>query len=147
MNSTKGDNTPTNTLERLLYEYRYDSRAIDEDLVLQQNPADVEKAHQSNLEETKGQIEAMFAQAVNKAEITMWEKTTKAMMDILQENFQYRLMCGEVRDPDGKIDVMQGFVKYQELEPERKKFSEYLEGLKLELNRDEAPNQEKQNES
>lgn len=62
-------NTPTNTLERLLYEYRYDSRAIDEDLVLQQNPADVEKAHQSNLEETKGQIEAMFAQAVNKAEL------------------------------------------------------------------------------
>jgi hypothetical protein len=70
MNSTKGDNTPTNTLERLLYEYRYDSRAIDEDLVLQQNPADVEKAHQSNLEETKGQIEAMFAQAVNKARPT-----------------------------------------------------------------------------
>lgn len=75
MNSTKGDNTPTNTLERLLYEYRYDSRAIDEDLVLQQNPADVEKAHQSNLEETKGQIEAMFAQAVNKARIEELEAT------------------------------------------------------------------------
>lgn len=62
--------SPDNTVERLLYEYRYDSRAIDEDLVLQQNPADVEKAHQSNLEETKGQIEAMFAQAVNKARPT-----------------------------------------------------------------------------
>jgi hypothetical protein len=62
--------SPDNTVERLLYEYRYDSRAIDEDLVLQQNPADVEKAHQSNLEETKGQIEAMFAQAVNKARLS-----------------------------------------------------------------------------
>lgn len=132
MNSTKGDNTPTNTkdLKELLLDHFVNSM-----------PVEVDRDYASVL------LDRVLQQAVNKAEVTMWGKTTKAMMDILQENFHYRLMCGEVRDPDGKIDVMSEFAKYQELEPERKKFSEYLEGLKLELNRDEAPNQEKQNES
>ena len=136
-NQSKRDNTPTNTLRDGLL-------AHSKSVYIPNDTKDY-----TGVEATFDvlELEEYVAQAVNKAEITMWEKTTKAMMDILQENFQYRLMCGEVRDPDGKIDVMQGFVKYQELEPERKKFSEYLEGLKLELNRDEAPNQEKQNES
>lgn len=55
------------------------------------------------------------------------QKCIDLMKDIMQENFHYRLMCGEIRDPEGKIDVMKEFVRYQELEPERKKFSEYLE--------------------
>lgn len=63
----KDQNTPTNTLEEILYSYRYDSQSIDEDLVLQQDPSDVEKAHQSNLEEAKQAIEALISQAVNKA--------------------------------------------------------------------------------
>lgn len=126
MNSTKGDNTPTNTkdLKELLLDHFVNSM-----------PVEVDRDYASVL------LDRVLQQAVNKAEVTMWGKTTKAMMDILQENFHYRLMCGEVRDPDGKIDVMSEFAKYQELEPERKKFSEYLEGLKIELNRDETPNQ------
>lgn len=116
--TTKGDNTPTNTLREQI-----------EDIIVDTTMHPVEQSLK---------IEALVSQAVNKAEKNMWEKTTKAMRDILQENFHYRLMCGEVRDPDGKIDVMKEFVKYQELEPKRIKFSNYLEELKAKL---ETPNQ------
>lgn len=150
---TKGDNTPTNTLEEVkeavkdglsnhsgefanpwIFKGSYSHELLADILNDIMNSERLFK----NLEKL---IADKVAQAVNKAEKNMWEKTTKAMRDILQENFHYRLMCGEVRDPDGKIDVMSEFAKYQELEPERKKFSEYLEGLKIELNRDETPNQ------
>ncbi len=61
------------------------------------------------------------------------DKSIKVMQDIMMENFHYRMMFGEVRDPDGKIDVMKEFVRYQELEPERKKFIQYIEEVKAKI--------------
>ncbi len=132
MNSTKGDNTLTNTLEQQIDAALHPER---NGLLTKRGVAEG-ASHEHIIKESLAEL---IAQAVNKAEKNMWEKTTKAMRDILQENFHYRLMCGEVRDPDGKIDVMKEFVKYQELEPKRIKFSNYLEELKAKL---ETPNQE-----
>ena len=60
-------------------------------------------------------------------------KSLELMKDIMAENFHYRLMCGEIRDPDGIVDVHKEFIRYQELEPERMKFAQYLEERKAQL--------------
>lgn len=54
-------------------------------------------------------------------------RCVEIMKDLFAENFHYRLMCGEIKDPTGKIDVHKAFVEYQELEPERMKFARYIE--------------------
>ena len=54
-------------------------------------------------------------------------RCVEIMKDLFAENFHYRLMCGEIKDPSGKIDVHKAFVEYQELEPERMKFAQYIE--------------------
>lgn len=79
------------------------------------------------------EAKSLIMELISDAEQKTLERSIGLMKDILQENFHYRTMCGEVRDPGGLIDVMQEFVKYQELEPERKQFSEYLEELKAKL--------------
>lgn len=64
---------------------------------------------------------------VDKEREKQLDKTMEIMKATFAENFHYRLMCGEIKDPEGKIDVHKAFIDYQELEPERIKFTKYLE--------------------
>ena len=47
-------------LEKILYTYRFDSQAVDEDLVLQQDTVRVEEAHLDNLKEVTDYITANY---------------------------------------------------------------------------------------
>lgn len=71
---------------------------------------------------------------VDKARREQLDRSLEVLKEIMEENFHYRMMCGEIRDPDGIVDVHKEFIRYQELEPERKKFADYLEERKAHLN-------------
>lgn len=75
----------------------------------------------------------LITEQTRKAVEDQYNKSVEVLKDVMAENFHYRLMCGEIKDPSGKIDVHKAFIDYQELEPERQKFAEYLES-RLALN-------------
>lgn len=52
-------------LEQILYTYRFDSQAVDEDLVLQQDTVRVEEAHLDNLKEVTDYITANYTPKVH----------------------------------------------------------------------------------
>lgn len=79
------------------------------------------------------QIMHLITEQTRKAVEDQYNKSVEVLKDVMAENFHYRLMCGEIKDPSGKIDVHKAFIDYQELEPERQKFAEYLES-RLALN-------------
>lgn len=91
------------------------------------------------------EIEQLISNREKLARLEQYDKSVEVMKDILAENFHYRLMCGEIKDPSGKIDVNKAFVEYQELEPERQKFSNFIEArlttLRKELDGEEPTNE------
>lgn len=60
-------------LEKILYAYRFDTQAINEDLVLQQNPDAVEKQHQEITAEAIQALTAWKDKEVKKAQLGMIE--------------------------------------------------------------------------
>lgn len=70
---------------------------------------------------------------INKAREKDLQKYLDQMREIMAENFHYRTICGDIKDPSGKQDINELFIKYQELEPEREKFANYVEDRIKEL--------------
>ena len=77
--------------------------------------------------EAKQELTKLIQTLEKKARDEENSRCVEIMKDLFAENFHYRLMCGEIKDPTGKIDVHKAFVEYQELEPERMKFARYIE--------------------
>lgn len=79
------------------------------------------------LKDLENDLMSLISDHTRKAIEDQYNKSVEVLKDIVAENFHYRLMCGEIKDPSGKIDVHKAFIDYQELEPERQKFADYLE--------------------
>lgn len=93
-----------------------------------------------DLNDAKSQILSI----IDKAVLGENKRCIEMMTDIFAENFHYRIMCGEYKDPSGKMDVNKIFIEYQELEPERKKFAQYVDErvAELESAKELSPNSE-----
>lgn len=117
--------THTNSIEEILanlpaYKINYDDFTVKEHLALY---PELKTATQA--------LQALIDKQVIEARQADFEKNLEIMKELWQENFMYRTLSGEYKHPDG--DVKRMFVEYQELEPERTKFAEYVETRITEL--------------
>lgn len=74
------------------------------------------------------------------------ERCLKIMHKILGENFTYATLYGEIKHPNKDVDINELLREYTELEPERIKFSEFVEMKLSRLSGQQSTNQEVEDE-
>lgn len=112
---TPPNTTPLNEeLDKILDDFMY-------------NATPVNLSYLKGRRDAKQELTNLIQTLEKKARDEENSRCVEIMKDLFAENFHYRLMCGEIKDPTGKIDVHKAFVEYQELEPERMKFARYIE--------------------
>lgn len=86
----------------------------------------------------KSELLNLITKEIKQARLDECNRCVKIMYKLLGENYTYATLYGEIKHPDGKTDINKLLQEYTELEPERQKFSDFVEKrlTEQELNKD-----------
>ena len=128
----KTNPTPTNkTIREAMLELSRLSIEADRDEEL--TDVGFIKARDKALQNCEQALLTYIKEEQEKARHEVIDLMVENLKDTYQKIFMYETIYGAMYDPDGEIDVVDSYVKYQELEPERAKFADWLESQRNRL--------------
>jgi hypothetical protein len=87
----------------------------------------------NNVKTAKQALLTYIKEEQEKARHEVIDLMVENLKDTYQKIFMYETIYGAMYDPEGEVDVADSYVKYQELEPERAKFADWLESQRNRL--------------